>query len=159
MPQYNICMKATLKNVTIALSILAVVVSVLLVYDAVALPASGKATYLRVTVVDLGGNPVHNAKVTMQNMCFLTDNKGRSPAFDASSLTNIYDETLSEWKTATIAVSCEGYVPAVALNCIVQTGQTRNVTVKLYRADDSDLPVVCYVESPPDAYLQSMFEK
>ena len=150
-------MKATFKSVAIALSVLAMVVMTLMIVDAnAAANVSSSKTYLRVTVVDLDNNPVHNAKVTVCGTSFNTDNKGLSPAMELSNLTNCYDDSIADWKTTTVTVQCVGYVTAVNFNCVVYVGQTRKLTVKLYPVDGSDLPYVTYVESPPSNYVEGL---
>ena len=109
--------------------------------------ATRNKTYLRVTVTDLNGNPVHNARVTVAGQTFNTDNKGLSPAIELNGLTNCYDPSVTDWKTATVTVSGEGYVTAVNFNCVIYDGQTRKLAVRLYKTDDSDLPYTTYVES------------
>lgn len=150
-------MKATLKNAAVALSILAVVMIVLVAVDNTSnISTAATATNIRVAVADLDGNPVHNAKVTVNGQTFYTDNKGLSPAIEINGLTNCYDETLSEWGTATVIVTKDGFVPAFAFNCVCYIGQTRKLTVKIYNADASELPYVSYVESPPDDYVKTL---
>lgn len=156
MTTYNSRMKATLKSVAAALTVLALVLSVLTVLDRSAISASAKSTNIRVSVVDLDNNPVHNAQVTVCGQTFYTDNKGVSPVIELIALTNSYDETVTEWGTATVAVTKEGFVPAIVFNCVCYSAQTRKLTVKIYRADESELSYVSYVESPPDGYIQSI---
>ncbi len=152
-------MKATLKNVAAALSLLALVIVVLTAIDhSVNVSASVSDTHIRVTVVDLDNNPVHNAKVTVLGSSFYTDNKGLSPAIEIGALTNCYDVNISEWGTVTVVVEKEGYPPAVALNCVCYNKQTRKLTVKLYGDDQSELPYVTYVESPPDDYIKTLLK-
>lgn len=151
-------MKATLKNVAAALTVLVVVIAVLLVVDngiAAANVSAGK-TLLRVCVVDLDGNPVHNAQITVEGATFNTDNKGLSPAVELKNLKNCYDETVTEWGTVTVCVEKTGYIPAIAFNCVAYSNQTRKLTVKIYPVDGSDLPYVSYVESPPDEYAKGL---
>ena len=85
-------MKATLKSVAAALTVLALVLSVLTVLDRSAISASAKSTNIRVTVVGLDNLPVHNARVTVAGKTFYTDNKGVSPVIELDALTNCYDE-------------------------------------------------------------------
>lgn len=152
-------MKATFKSVAVALSILAMVVVTLLIVDANrTMDVSTNKTYLRVTVVDLNNNPVHNAKVTVRGNTFNTDNKGLSPSIELNKLTNSYDSSITDWKTATVTVQCDGYVTAVSFNCVIYVGQTRKLTVKLYPVDDSDLPYTVYVESPPSNYVENVID-
>lgn len=152
-------MKATLKSVAIALSVLALTVITLMIVDAnVTADVLSDKTYVRVTVVDLNGAPVHNAKVIVGGQAFNTDNKGLSPNIELSKLTNCYDDNIAEWKTTTIKVQCDGYTPAVTFNCVVYVGQTRKLTVKLYPEDGSELPFVVYVESPPSDYVQELIK-
>lgn len=139
---------------------LAVVVALLTVIDGglARSVSSASKTYIKVTAVDLDGNPVHNAQVTVNGNTFNTDNKGLSPAMELSSLTNCYDDAIAEWKTVTVVVKRDGYVPALVFNCVVYVGQTRKLTVKLYPVDGSNLPYVSYVESPPDEYIQGLIK-
>lgn len=148
-------MRATFKNVAVALAILVVVVGVLAAVDSsrnVAVAVTN--TYIRVAVVDLDGAPVHNAKVTVGEVSFYTDNKGLSPSIELGTLTNSYDATITEWGTVTVKVEKDGLVPTFVFNCVVYNGQTRKITVKTYAQDGSELPYVSYVESPPDSYIQ-----
>ncbi len=151
-------MKATFKSVAMALSVLAMVVISLMIADAsiTADVSAGGKTYIRVTVVDLDGAPVHNAQVTVNGQTFNTDNKGLSPAIELNNLTNCYDDSIEEWKTTTVTVQKEGYVTAVSFNCVAYVGQTRKLTVRIYNADGSDLPYTVYVESPPSDYVHNL---
>ena len=155
--QYNSPMKATLKNVAAALCLLAMVIVVLTAIDrSVSVSATADNTRIRVAVVDLDNNPVHNAKVTVAGQSFFTDDKGLSPAVEIAKLTNSYDAGIDAWGTVTVVVEKEGYAPAIAVNCVGSLNQTRKFTVKLYDKDGSELPYVTYVESPPDEYLQTL---
>lgn len=150
-------MKTTFKNVAVALAVLAVVIVLLTAIDGgITEQAASIKTYLKVTVVDLDGTPVHNAQVTVLGNTFNTDNKGLSPAMELDNPANCYDDSITEWRTVTVAVQKDGYAPAVVFNCVVYAGQTRKLTVKLYDADGSDLPYVTYVESPPDEYVKQL---
>lgn len=150
-------MKTTLKSVAVALTILAVVVILLTVADGgLTKQTASTKTFLKVTVVDLNGAPVHNAQVTVLGNTFNTDNKGLSPAMELDNPTNCYDENITEWRTVTVVVQKDGFAPAVVFNCVVYSGQTRKLTVKLYNADGSELPYVTYVESPPDDYVKQL---
>lgn len=113
-------------------------------------------THVKVTVVDLNGAPIHNAQISIDGQSFYTDNKGLSPAIDIDNLSNCYDSAITVWGTVTVVVQKDGYTPAFVLNCVVYSGQTRKLTVKIYPLDSSDLPYVSYVESPPDDYLKSL---
>lgn len=150
-------MKATAKNVSLALAVLAAIIAVLALADAYSgISVMASDTYLKVYVVDLDGSPVHNACVSVCGNKFYTDNKGLSPSIELTDLTNAYDPALTEWYTVNVAVQTQGYVPAFVFNCVVYSAETRRLTVKIYPADDSDLPYVCYVESPPDQYIKSL---
>lgn len=150
-------MKATLKSIAVALSILAMVIVVLSAVDsAYNVSVSATDTYIKIAVVDLTNAPVHNAKVTVGEQSFLTDNKGLSPSIELAQFTNSYDSSIAEWGTVTVVIEKDGYVPSFVFNCIVYNGQTRNLTVKIYDKDASELPYVSYVESPPDDYIQSI---
>lgn len=153
-------MKATIKSVAVALSILAITVAALMLADAsIAASVSSSKTYLRVTVVDLDNNPVHDAKVTVCGASFNTDNKGLSPLIELNDLSNCYDQSVTDWQTTTVVVQKDGYVSAVSFNCVVYVGQTRKLTVRLYPSDSSDLPYTVYVESPPNDYVNSIIGK
>lgn len=136
------------------------VVTALVIADASATAdvASRRKTDIRVTVVDLNGSPLHNAEVAVNGQTFNTDNKGLSPAIELSNLVNSYDKSIEEWKTVTVVVKKQGYVTAVAFNCVVYVNQTRKLTIKLYEADASDLPYVSYVESPPSDYVRQLLK-
>lgn len=149
-------MKATLKSVAAALSVLAVIMVGLIAVDGFAVANVSTGTALRVYVVDLNNNPVHNAQVTVNGATFYTDNKGMSPAIDISTLTNCYDQTITDWGTVSVTVKRDGYVPSLVFNAVVYEGQTRKLTVKAYPRDDSDLPYTIYVESPPDSYVKDL---
>ena len=152
--------KTTLKSVAVALSILAAVLTALTVADGVRnVSATAKSTSIKVTVVDLDGIAVHNAEVTVEGKSFFTDNKGVSPSIDIETLSNCYDSAVSEWGTVTVQVAAEGFVPSFVFNCVVYRDDTRRLTVRLYPSDGSELPYVCYVESPPDDYVRGLFEK
>ena len=153
-------MKATLKGVAIALSILAMVVVILSAVDAANnVTVSATDTYIKVAVVDLNDAPVHNAKVTVGQKSFFTDNKGLSPSIQLTQYTNCYDSSITEWGTVTVIIEKDGYTPTFVFNCVVYDGQTRKLTVKAYPQDASELPYVSYVESPPDDYVKSLLTK
>ena len=150
-------MKATLKGIAIALSILAMVIVVLSAVDAANnVTVSATDTYVKVAVVDLNDSPVHNAKITVGTQTFFTDNKGLSPSIELSEYTNCYDSSITEWGTVTVIIERDGYTPTFVFNCVVYGGQTRKLTVKVYPLDSSELPYVSYVESPPDDYVKSL---
>lgn len=154
---YNTGMKATLKSVAVALSILAMVIVVLFAVDsAYNVSVSATDTYIKIAVVDLDNMPVHNAKVTIGKQSFYTDNKGLSPSIEIADFTNSYDSAIVEWGTVTVMIQKDGYAPTFVFNCVVYNGQTRNLTVKIYQNDASELPYVSYVETPPDDYIQSL---
>ena len=150
-------MRATFKSVAVALAILAIVVGVFSAIDASSNMAVAVAnTYIKIAVVDLEGAPVHNAKVTVGEVGFYTDNKGLSPSIELATLCNSYDASITEWGTVTVKVEKDGYVPTFVFNCVVYNEQTRKLTVKIYAQDASELPYVSYVESPPDGYIQDI---
>ena len=150
-------MRATFKNVAVALLILAAVMGALAVVDVsnnVAVAVTN--TYIKVAVVELDGSPVHNAKVTVAGASFYTDNKGLSPSIELATLANSYDATITDWGTVTVVVEKDGYVPTFVFNCVVYNSQTRKLTVKIYSQDGSELPYVSYVETPPEDYLRNL---
>ena len=156
---YDTDMKATLKGVAIALSILAMVIVILSAVDAANnVTVSATDTYIKVAVVDLNDTPVHNAKITIGSQSFFSDNKGLSPAIQLRQYTNCYDSSITEWGTVTVIVEKDGYTPTFVFNCVVYNGQTRKLTVKVYPQDTSELPYVSYVESPPDDYIKSLLQ-
>lgn len=151
--------KANFKNVAIVLSVLFVTLVFFAIFDEVsAVNVSESVTYLRVTVVDLNDKPVHGAEIGVGDVEFFTDNKGLSPTISLPFETNSYDSSITEWFTVNVVVTKEGYVPTVVVNCVVYDNQTRQLKVKVYPSDESDLPYVCYVESPPNDYLKSLIE-
>lgn len=151
--------KANFKNVAIVLSVLFVTLVFFAVFDEVsAVNVSESVTYLRVTVVDLNDKPVHGAEIGVGDVEFFTDNKGLSPTISLQFETNSYDSSITEWFTVNVIVTKAGYVPTVVVNCVVYDNQTRHLKVKVYPSDGSDLPYVCYVESPPSDYLKRLIE-
>lgn len=151
--------KANFKNVAIVLSVLFVTLVFFAVFDEVsAVNVSESVTYLRVTVVDLNDKPVHGAEIGVGDVEFFTDNKGLSPTISLQFETNSYDSSITEWFTVNVIVTKAGYVPTVVVNCVVYDNQTRHLKVKVYPSDGSDLPCVCYVESPPSDYLKRLIE-
>ena len=116
---------------------------------------------IKVCVVDLEGKPVHNAKVGIvgDSIQFYTDNNGNSPLVDLSTRQNAYNPEITQWYTINLQISKSGYVDAFVLNCVVYVANVRNVTVRVYSKDSSDLPFVCYVESPPNDYLQGLIDQ
>lgn len=155
---YTTTMKASIKNVAFFLVILSLVVVVLAAVDSASSINVGTNddTYLRVTVVDLQDNPVHNAQIYVCAENFFTDNKGLSPNILLTDLKNVYDSSVTQWHTVNVVVKKDGFVPAVVLNCVVYHNQTRRLTIKIYPNDNSGLPYVCYVESPPHEYVKEM---
>ena len=150
-------MKATLKGLAIALSILAMVVVILSAVDAASdVTVSATDTYIKIAVVDLNDEPVYSAKVTIGEQSFFTDNKGLSPSIELARYTNCYDSAITEWGTVTVTIEKDGYTPTFVFNCVVYNGQTRKLTVKVYPQDASELPYVSYVESPPDDYVKGL---
>ena len=153
-------MRATFKSVAVALAILVSVLGVLIAVDAsknVAVAVSN--TYIKVAVVDLDGVAVHNAKVTVGEQSFYTDNKGMSPSIELTTMVNCYDSSITEWGTVTVLIEREGFVPTFVFNCVVYGGDTRKLTVKIYAQDGSELPYVSYVESPPGDYIQKLLSE
>ncbi len=155
-------MKATVKNLIISVVMLSMILVILSAVDAanhVGVTAEGQ-TKLRVQVLDLDGQAVHNAKVTVAETgaSFNTDNKGMSPQIEVGELINSYDKNISDWFCVTVKIEKDGFVDTVIFNCVLYSGQVRNLTVKTYKQDDSSLPYVCYVESPPDSYIKGLFE-
>lgn len=149
--------KANLKNIAISLALLSLVIVILAAVDsAINLDVAQSETYLRVTVVDLSDSPVHNAQISVAGERFYTDNKGLSPNIQLVSPENSYNGDITEWYTVNVVVVKEGFVPAVVVNCVVYDKQTRRLTVKIYPKDNSELPYVCYVESPPNDFLEQL---
>lgn len=153
-------MKTTIKSVAVALAVLAVVIAVLVAVDGTHnVGVSANKTYIKVTVVDLDGNAVHNAQVHINGDVFNTDNKGLSPTIELNNLSNSYDSSIADWGTVTVTVTKDDCTPAVVFNCIVYAGQTRKLTVKLFPCDGSELPYTVYVESPPDDYVKGIISR
>lgn len=118
-------------------------------------------SYLRVKVVDLNGNGIHNAKVTVceQNVSFFTDNNGFSPQISIVTMPNGIDATVTDWFCVTVLIQKENYVNTVVFNCVLYSNEERGLTVKVYEKDESSLDFVCYVENPPQSYIEQLFEK
>lgn len=153
-------MKTTLKNVAIVVVVLSMVLVVLTAIDKASdVGVSASKTAIKVTVVDLNNNPVHNAQVTIDGQTFFCDNNGNSPVIDVETLVNCYDKTITAWHTQTVVIKKDGYVPTVVLNCVLFDKETRKLTVKIYPSDQSTLPYVCYVETPPADYLNQLIGK
>ena len=150
-------MKTTLKNVAIVVVALAMVLVVLSAIDKASdIGVSASKTAIKVTVVDLDNNPVHNAVVTINGSTFFCDNNGNSPAIEIENLHNSYDKSITAWHTQTVVITKDGYVPTIVLNCVVFDKETRKLTVKIYPIDESKLPYVCYVETPPSDYINQL---
>lgn len=150
-------MKTTLKNVAIAVVALAMVLVVLSAIDKASdIGVSASKTAIKVTVVDLDNNPVHNAVVTIDGATFYCDNNGNSPVIEIANIHNSYDKNITAWHTQTVIITKAGYVPTVVLNCVVFDKETRKLTVKIYPVDESKLPYVCYVETPPSDYINQL---
>ena len=153
-------MKATFKSIAVALAVLIVIVSVLAAVDAKSnVSAAVSNTFIKVVVMDLDGTPLHNAKVTVGNASFFTDNKGSSPSIELSKISNSYDASVTDWGTVTVVVERDGFAPTFVFNCVVYRGQTRKLTVKAYPKDGTSLPYVSYVESPPDEYIKGLLSE
>lgn len=150
-------MRRKLSSVVIAMIIIAMLTVIFIAVDnATTMANQDSKTYVRVTVVDLQNKPVHNARVTVGNTSFFTDNNGCSPLIQLTDLTNSYDSSITDWYTCNILVTCNGYVPASVFNCVTYHLQTRNITIKIYPNDSSTLPFISYVESPPSAYVEQL---
>lgn len=153
-------MKASFKSLAIVLVFFAFTLAVLAAVDyAVNADIAASDAGLRVTVCDLEGNPVHNAQVLVNSEVYYSDDKGLSPSIALTNLTNIYNAAETQWYTVNVIVKSDGYVPSVILNCVMYSGQTRHLTVKIYPCDSSELPYICYVESPPHEYLKQILDK
>ena len=62
-----------------------------------------------------------------------------------------------DWSTVTVVVSCEGFVTTVLFNCVVKDNQTRgDLTIRLFKLDQSELPYVAIVEVPPDDFIKNL---
>ena len=153
-------MRANFKNLPFALVMLAAILSVLAAVDRsnIGVQTSVADTCVRVTVLDLYGNVVPDAEVKVYDESFLTDGNGASSSIKIAKLINSYDDSITEWYTVNLVIIKDGYVPTVMFNCIVYRGKTRNISVKIYPEDASDLPYVSYVESPPDDYVREIIK-
>ena len=106
-------------------------------------------TALKIKVTDLDGNAVSKAQITLVECgsSFFTDNNGLSPALNVNE----------DWSTVTVVVSCEGFVTTVLFNCVVKDNQTRgDLTIRLFKLDQSELPYVAIVEVPPDDFIKNL---
>lgn len=152
-------MKTTFKNVAIVIVILSMVMVILTAIDkANDVEVSASKTAIKVTVVDLDNNPVHNAIVQIGGNTFFCDNNGNSPVIEIDRPVNCYDQSITTWYTQTVVITKDGYVPTVVLNCVVFDNETRKLTVKVYPVDESKLPYVCYVETPPADYVNQLLK-
>lgn len=152
-------MKATVKNVCIALAFIAVALIALTIADSHKdVSVSNAGTDLVVVVLDLDGNPVVGATVTVLGKTAQSGAKGVTQSIDCSSATNGVDGSATDWLTANVTVKKSGFVPAIVFCCVLPKGQTRKLTVRMYPSDGSDLPYVCYVESPPDSYVKELLQ-
>ena len=155
-------MKLTFKNVAV---VTAVLIVTLVVLSSVTYLPSGSINQtkpmLKVNVVDLDGNPVHNATVSVigTDIAFNTDNKGVSPLMELPVTTNLYDPNVTSWYCVNLRIAKGGFVDTFVFNCVVYQDSLRTLTVKIYPQDASNLPYVCYVESPPNQYLDGLISQ
>ncbi len=148
----------TTRNFIISTLVLVVLVSCLYWVDAPSVDvATVENTRIRVTVLDVADNsPVHNATVDISVTTeFFTDNTGLSPTIDVPTVANMYDSSITDWYCVDVVVTKSGYVSTIVVGCVLYDMQLRQLTVYLYH-DDGTLPYVCYVESPPSSYLESL---
>lgn len=115
---------------------------------------TSQSAVLRVEVLDLSGNAVQNAliKVVECNTTAKTDDSGQTEL----TLSNMPQTNLN-WCGLTVTVSRSGYVNTAVINCVVYYGRTRTLKVRMYD-DDGTLPYVCYVECPPEDYINGLFD-
>lgn len=153
-------MKVTLKNLAWVVTVLALVLVILGAVDEKnGVTASTKqSSTLRITVTDLDGKTVSGAKVTVQGKTWLTDNNGQTPMIELEQGKNFYDGKIDDWFCVTIKVEKDGFVTALHFNAVIRCGELRKLGVKMYKADESELPYVCYVEAPPDEYVRRLVE-
>ena len=152
-------MRVTVKNFVVSLCLMVgLLIFVGFLDDSMSVSANQQPS-IRVIVTDINDNVVHNAFVTVGNSGgFYTDDKGYSPVIRIDNPVNCHDNSITDWYTATVTVRAEGYVDTVVVNCVLYSNETRVLTVRIYPKDSSDLPVVCYVESPPESYLKDLFQ-
>ena len=157
---YNINMRVTVKNFIVSMCVMVALLVFVQILDNSLSVSASQGQSIRIIVTDINDRAVHNALVTVESHSgFYTDNNGYSPVIRLDGVENSYDKSITDWYTVTVTVSIEGYVDTVVLNCVVYAQQTRTLNVRIYPVDSSELSVVCYVESPPDSYLQSLFAK
>ena len=157
---YNINMRVTVKNFIVSMCVMVALLVFVQILDNSLSVSASQGQSIRVIVTDINDRAVHNALVTVESHGgFYTDNNGYSPVIRLDGVENSYYKSITDWYTVTVTVSIEGYVDTVVLNCVVYAQQTRTLNVRIYPVDSSELSVVCYVESPPDSYLQSLFAK
>ena len=145
-------------RLTICASILLLAFSVAFSYDMQSL-AKGQSNTLKLRITDTNNQPVHNAKITIKETgkFFFTDENGISPNMQIDFLKNVYDENVNSWFCVTLLIEKQGFVNTVVFNCVVFCNTKRDFNVKIYQQDESDLPFVCYVESPPKNFINDLF--
>lgn len=115
-------------------------------------------TALKLKVTDLDGNAVSKAQITLVECgsSFFTDNNGLSPTMEVQ-ISKTALNVNEDWSTVTVVVSCEGFVTTVLFNCVVKDNQTRgDLTIRLFKLDQSELPYVAIVEVPPDDFIKNL---
>ncbi len=121
--------------------------------------SAGKSiTALKIKVTDLDGNAISKAQIKLveSGASFFTDNNGLSPTMEIQISKTALNVNES-WSTVTVVVSREGFVTTVLFNCVVPDNQTRgDLTIRLFKLDQSELPYVAIVEVPPDDFIQSL---
>lgn len=149
-------MKYVLRSICVALLVFAAFVVTALIVESKTASVSVAPTQLRVHAEDLDGKPVVGAKVCACGVSVVTDVTGDATIV-VSEPTNRYVAS-ANWCAADVVVVKDGFVPTVVVGCVYYVEQTRKLTVRMYQRDDSELPMVTYVESPPADYLKNLID-
>lgn len=117
-------------------------------------------TALKIKVVDVGGNPVQKAKITVveNNISFFTDNNGLSPTIEIQ-ISKTALNVNQNWSTVTIVVSHDSFASTILFNCVVYDNQIRDdLTIRLFKLEQSQLPYAAIVEVPPDEFIRNLLD-
>lgn len=119
-----------------------------------------QATTLKVVVVDENNQKVEGATVAVlqTNLKFETNNLGQTKSIEVPTVPNWYDSKIKSWFCVNVAITHPNYVDTLVVGCVLTEGKLRILQVKVFEVDDSGLPYVSYVESPPDSYLKDIFK-
>lgn len=108
---------------------------------------------LVVEVVDFNNQPIDNAIINVidTNSTTTSGTDGTTPSIFLSQIPFLD----KGWYGLTVTVKRSGYVDTVIYGCVILPNQTRTLKVRMYN-DDGTLPFVCYVECPPNDYIDKI---